>query len=150
MIFLWKNWLFYFAVVQKVIMEFQYAKNKEWFQINKRLFVVFLNTINIPCARLYIVATTTETAGNFAAVVVVQAFKKKTQTGNPRCSRRSPIDFFFRKCTRLWQVRTFHFLSQHVRFELLNLHMPAAPKPSDHEEVSIQEIKSVYWYMDTG
>ena len=58
-------------------MEFQYAEIKNVFQINERLFVVFLNTINIPCARLYIVATTTETAGNFAAVVVVQAFKKK-------------------------------------------------------------------------
>ena len=56
-------------------MEFQSAEL--W---NERLFVVFLNTINIPCTRLYIVATTTETAGNFAAVVVVQvSFQKKTQ-----------------------------------------------------------------------
>ena len=44
-----------------------------------RLFVVFLSTINIPCTRLYIVATTTETAGNFAAVVVQVSFQKKTQ-----------------------------------------------------------------------
>ena len=53
------------------------CRNKKWFQ---KRFVVFLNTINIPCTRLYIVATTTETAGNFAAVVVVQvSFQKKTQ-----------------------------------------------------------------------
>ena len=78
-------------------MEFQYAKNKEWFQINKRLFVVFLNTINIPCARLYIVATTTETAGNFAAVVVVQAFKKKNANRKSKMFKKKSYRLFFQK-----------------------------------------------------
>ena len=109
------------------------CRNRKRFQ---KLFVVFLNTINIPCTRLYIVATTTKTAGNFAAVVVVVQvrFQKKTQP-EIQDVQEEVLSTFFRKCTRLWQVRTFHFLSQHVRFELLNLHMVAAPQPSDREGV---------------
>ena len=79
-------------------MEFQYAEIKNVLQINERLFVVFLNTINILCTRLYIVATTTETAGNFAAVVVVvQVRFQKKRNRKSKMFKKKSYRLFFQK-----------------------------------------------------